>query len=73
MLTNIKGIEVNNVFNVSKATAETNGETREGILYIRDINNVVGVANTPLTSKQITSILKHSYFSLNDQVFGEAK
>lgn len=71
-VTNIKGIEVNNVFNVSNATAETNGETREGILYIRDINNVVGVANTPLTSKQITSILKHSYFSLDDQVFGEA-
>lgn len=72
-VTSIKGIEVNNVFNVSNATAETNGETREGILYIRDINNVVGVANTPLTSKQITSILKHSYFFLDDQVFGEAK
>ena len=72
-VTNIKGIEVNNVFNVSNATAETNGETRDGILYIRDINNVVGVANALLTPKQINSILKHSYATLDDKVFGEAK
>ena len=72
-VTNIKGIEVNNVFNVSNATAETNGETREGIVYIRDVNNVVGAANTQLTPKQINSILKHSYATLDDKVFGEAK
>lgn len=72
-VTNVKGIETNCVFNVSNAVAETDGNKEEGIVYIRDINNVVKVMNTPLTLKQITNILKHSYSMLNDQVFGEAK
>ena len=72
-VTNLKGIEINNVFNVSNATAETNEITTEGILYIRDINNVIKPGNSKLTQKQIGNILKHSYTFLDDKVFGEAK
>lgn len=72
-VTNVKGVETNSVFNVSNAIAETNGKKEEGILYIRDINNVVKAAISNLTLKQITNILKHSYSMLDDNIFGEAK
>ena len=72
-VTNIKGVETNSVFNVSNAIAETNGKKDEGVLYIRDINNVVKTTSSNLTLKQITNILKHSYSMLDDNVFGEAK
>ena len=72
-LTNIKGIETNCVFNVSNAIAETNGKKDEGVLFIRDINNVVKATNSKLTLKQITNILKHSYSMLDEKVFGDAK
>ena len=70
---NIKGIDTNNVFSVSNATAESNGEKEEGILYIRDINNVTKEGDSRLTSKQIINILKHSYSILDENIFGEAK
>lgn len=69
----LKGIETNSVFNVSNAIAETNGKKDEGILFIRDINNVVKATNSKLTLKQITNILKHSYSMLDENIFGEAK
>lgn len=70
---NIKGTETNCVFSVSNAMAETDGKKEEGVLYVRDINSVITVANSPLTFKQITNILKYSYSMLNEQEFGEAK
>ena len=72
-VTNIKGVETNSVFNVSNAIAETNEKKDEGILFIRDINNVVKATGSKLTLKQITNILKHSYSMLDENVFGEAK
>lgn len=70
---NIKGIETNCVFNVSNVIAEINEKKGEGILFIRDINNVVNPQNNKLTIKQISNILKHSYSLLDENLFGEAR
>ena len=72
-VTSIKGFDLNCIFSVANGISETNGETSEGILYIRDINNVVKEATGSLTPKQITSVLKHSYHFLDEARFGEAK
>ena len=64
---------MNCIFSVSNGTCETNGEKSEGVLYIRDINNVVKETTNSLTLKQITSVLKHSYYFLDETRFGEAK
>lgn len=72
-VSNVKGIDINCVLNITNAIAETNGQEEEGILYIRDINSVVNVTNAPLTFKQLNNICKHSYTYLNEQTFGEAK
>ncbi len=72
-VTNIKGLSINNVFNVSNAVAEVNGQEESGVLLVRDTNNVRDSENKPLTEKQINSIMKHSYMLLNEEIFGEAK
>ena len=72
-VTSIKGFDLNCIFIVSNGTCETNGEKSEGVLYIRDINNVVKETTNSLTLKQITSVLKHSYYFLDETRFGEAK
>lgn len=70
---NVRGVNTNNVLNVSNAVANANGKKESGVIYIRDINTVTEGAPKTLSLKQITNILKHSYTILNNESFGEAK
>lgn len=69
----VKGVNTNNVFNVSNAVANADGKEESGVIYVRDINTVTEGTPKTLNLKQITNILKHSYTVLNDKSFGEAR
>ena len=70
-VTTIDEIKINNVFSISDVIAKINEKDKRGVLITRDTNNVPDVSNTPLTFKQISSILSHSYSKLDDSIFME--
>ncbi len=68
----IKGIKINNIFNVANSVIQAEKSLR-GILYTRDINNAVNQSsNEVITQKRIETVLKHSFSFLADSKFGEA-